>query len=51
MAALELLAEIEDPQSRAGTVEVPSAYVEFVDRPGSGGAGPSRLARPPQGAG
>lgn len=50
-AALELLTEIEDPQSRAGTVEVPSAYVEFVDRPGSGGVGPVRLTRPPQGPG
>jgi hypothetical protein len=55
MAALELMAEMNDPQARtaqtgAGTVEISSSYVEFVDRPGSGGAGASRLARPPHAA-
>jgi GntR family transcriptional regulator, arabinose operon transcriptional repressor len=54
-AALELMAEMNDPQARtaqtgAGTVEISSSYVEFVDRPGSGGAGASRLARPPHAA-
>lgn len=50
MAALELMAEMNDPLARGGTVEISSSYVEFVDRPGSGGTGASRLARPPQAA-
>lgn len=50
MAARELMAEMDDPQARGGVVEISSSYEEFVDRPGSGGPGASRPARPHQGA-
>ncbi|MGV3618725.1 MAG: GntR family transcriptional regulator [Fimbriimonas sp.] len=44
-AALELMAEIDDPRRQGQTVEISSSFAEFVDRPGSGGPATVRSAR------